>query len=1099
MLTIHEGVFELFVVKDEYATEAQVAAALKEQRKLKKSGKKVRLDELMVEMGHLRATEAEDIREKLDDEIIPGYRLHEELGRGGMGTVYRATQLSMERDVAVKVLSRRLSKDKKFCKKFLQEARNAAKLNHENIMGGIDCGEENGLHFFVMEYVDGESLADQIDRNGPLTVDRAFQVLEQVSRGLKHAHGQKIVHRDIKPENIMLTTDNVVKICDLGLAKPEIKAGEGVKGGTCEGTPYYCAPEQALGRTDIDVKADIYALGASIFHLLTNKTPFDGESARAILWQQVNTPFPDWKEAVPSLSSDQRRLLEDMVIKNREKRLESVDALIARLQAIRASDSIAKGPSRRLSTLSPNKSDGLPLPALVGGGVVILALVAWLAMGPGKEAGDPISQVTQEGPPRVVKKTRPVKLIPVKGPRVDRPKDPKPAPTFTDETSKEMRQAKRLLQDAEDFEAANPDDAKTALVRFRDVVERFPKTPPALTAARQVRRLMGKARRALGETWKGIVKQTRVEMTGGQYRKAIGLIESFKEGYDAIILEGFEKKIERQREAITQAAGRELDAIAIDLGNWAKAAQSLEAHDFGVLDEFKARCPDSLHAKIESIRGEALVVAKAKVASENVRVVLEAIRNHLVEGDLDAALAALSAAQNNPELAGNKAEIDAKANELKHVTAAWHSLEKAFKDLVGQTQVFPFKNGKEQRATVKDFDPKRLEIRLKYYGRKEEIKVHISELGTEFLAGLLPQPRDLSSALGNMNYCILRGLVEEALHCLTAAKSIGIADKSMEARIQKALVEMKEKVVQRLIEQLSSTPIGEQMLALIRRITTDLSGTEYYKVHRQVVIDHFTESRARQIIEEDPEALFNCKVQRISTKTLKYRLSYDFKTQKQIADFIGEVKTLKGSSTKFQDKKAIMTGRIRHKARFAGGPLKFEMKCVPADRKKPNINLMISDQGGLNGVFVGLGTRMRSKEIMISDKAAKKKGARISLPANIVADARDKNWAYMFGDKKPTLKGNGVVRYYLERTKRGTLIVKVGTRIYINLKDAPRSDEAGSIGFYLQGVKLEVQEMKIEGIFEEKWIVDSAMAVATKEAEGFPGAAAKNPKKNKKK
>ncbi|MDF1666953.1 MAG: serine/threonine-protein kinase, partial [Planctomycetota bacterium] len=600
MMTIHEGVFELFVVKDEYATEAQVAQALKEQRKRKKKGAKVRLDELMVELGHLEETEADEIRDRLDDEIIPGYRLHEELGRGGMGTVYRATQLSMERDVAVKVLSRRLSKDKKFCKKFLQEARNAAKLNHENIMGGIDCGESNGLHYFVMEYVPGESLVDQIDRDGPLSIDRAFYLLEQVGRGLKHAHGQKIVHRDIKPENIMLTKEGVVKICDLGLAKPEIKAGEGVKGGTCEGTPYYCAPEQALGRTDIDVKADVYALGASMFHLLTNRTPFDGESARAILWQQVNTPFPDWKTEVPDLSSDQRRLLEDMVIKKRENRLASMDELLERLQALKIAANMPKGPSRRLQPLASGQG-GLPLIPIAVAVLLVLGIVGGvIAMNSGNTDEEPIAKVTDTDPQPKETKRRPIKLTEVPKPE---PKDDK-TPKVDDEAAKLLRQANRLFQEAKDFETANPDNPQLAMVKFRNVVDQFPGTNPAIRAASQVQRLTKKSQKLVANKWGQLVKDIDTKRSKGLYKQAMAAIESFNESYDTRLLNPYQRRMDKKRKDILAMIQRDIDSLGSQLRDWADDTEKDDPEQYKKIDQLKENCPENTHAKLEDLRKE---------------------------------------------------------------------------------------------------------------------------------------------------------------------------------------------------------------------------------------------------------------------------------------------------------------------------------------------------------------------------------------------------------------------------------------------------------------------------------------------------------------
>lgn len=1097
MLTIHEGVFELFVVKDEYATEAQVAAALKEQRKRKKGGAKVRLDELMVEMGHLRESEADEIRDRLDDEIIPGYRLHEELGRGGMGTVYRATQLSMERDVAVKVLSRRLSKDKKFCKKFLQEARNAAKLNHENIMGGIDCGESNGLHYFVMEYVPGESLVDQIDRDGPLSIDRAFYLLEQVARGLKHAHGQKIVHRDIKPENIMLTKDGVVKICDLGLAKPEIKAGEGVKGGTCEGTPYYCAPEQALGRTDIDVKADVYALGASMFHLLTNRVPYDGESARAILWQQVNTPFPDWKTEIPGLSSDQRHLLEDMVVKKRENRLASMDVLLERLQALKVAANMPKGPSRRLQSLA-GAQGGLPIIPLAVVGLLVLAVIGGVvAMTSGKNE-EPVVAKTDEVEPKVKEtKRRPINIIEVEKP--DEKKEDK-KPVIDDEAAKLLRQANRLLQEAKDFEASNPDNPQLAMVKFRNVVHQFPRTEAATAAAGHMKRLIKKSQKVVANKWAQLVKDIDSKRAKGEYKQAMAEIEKFNESYDTRLLNPYQRRMDKKRKDILGMIDRDIDSLGSQLRDWADDAEQDDPEQYKKIDKLKENCPEAVHAKLEELRKEIQDLVKASIANLQSKSVRKKIDQLLREGDLAGARAALDQARADPKLASNKKSLDAKHEELNGIARAWNSFDTAFKDMIGKTRDYPFKGSDDEKATLKSYDVKRLELDLKIYGFKEQKIVKCKELSSEFLMGLMPSINSLPVALGNMNFCLVRGFYEEALLCLDAAEKLGITDKALVQKLKDSRAKLLDQVSKQLIAQLTAAQPGPKALALAERIKKDYTLTSAYKDNRQAVVDAFIKSRALQIINDEPEKLFNCKADKISKKTLKYRLTYKFETQKELADFLIEKKTIGNSSTKFAIRNATFTGRIRHKARFEGGALKMEMKCQIQNRKRPNINIMISDQGGLNGTFVGIGTRMKSKEVILSDDAPKRyRGQRIPLPAHIVADAKDKNWKYLFGSRKPSFpKSKGLIRYYLERSKRGTLSVKLGSRQFISMPDSPGAETPGSVGFYLQGIRLQVSELKLEGVLEQAWLEQEAQKISSEEAKSFPGAPPP-PKKGKKK
>lgn len=185
---------------------------------------------------------------------IPGYEIIETIGSGAMGTVYKAHQVSMDRAVALKVVAPELSEDDEFMKRFLREARISGSLNHPNVVGVIDAGLEGGTYFLTMEYVEGRSVKDMIEADGPLVEKRAVDICLQVARALEHASAHELVHRDVKPENILVTPEGVAKLCDLGLSKAVAEAGI-TQDGTVVGTPFYIAPEQARGAPDLDGRA----------------------------------------------------------------------------------------------------------------------------------------------------------------------------------------------------------------------------------------------------------------------------------------------------------------------------------------------------------------------------------------------------------------------------------------------------------------------------------------------------------------------------------------------------------------------------------------------------------------------------------------------------------------------------------------------------------------------------------------------------------------------------------------------------------------------------------------------------------------------------
>ncbi|GAA3171329.1 Stk1 family PASTA domain-containing Ser/Thr kinase [Blastococcus jejuensis] len=229
------------------------------------------------------------------------YRLEERLARGGMSTVYSATDLRLHRTVAVKVMADHLVHDPTFVDRFTREARAAAMLSHPNVVSVSDQGSDQGLVFLVMELVRGRTLRDLLTARGRLTVGEAFAVLEPVLSGLTAAHRAGIVHRDIKPENVLIGVDGVVKVADFGLARAVVGTGQTSQtGGVLIGTVAYLSPEQ-LERGRADARSDIYAAGIVLYEMLTGHPPFGGDTPLAVAYQHVHHDVPAPSEEVPGI------------------------------------------------------------------------------------------------------------------------------------------------------------------------------------------------------------------------------------------------------------------------------------------------------------------------------------------------------------------------------------------------------------------------------------------------------------------------------------------------------------------------------------------------------------------------------------------------------------------------------------------------------------------------------------------------------------------------------------------------------------------------------------------------------------------------------
>lgn len=273
-------------------------------------------------------------KENLIGKSIQGYTVRERLGRGGMGTVYLAEQMSLKRPVALKILSPELVKDQNFITLFEQEAHAAAALNHPNIVQVYDFGKGDNLYFFSMEFLSGGSVQDLLSREKRLTPKRAVRIALEAARGLEYAEKKKIVHRDIKPDNLMIGEDEVIKIGDLGLAKTLKEGKAAQEEGTILGTPHYVAPEQALGKP-VDPRVDIYALGATLYRMVAGTTPYSGNTVKEILIRKVREEPPALKSIDPELPDSLVGIVERMMAKDPEQRYQSAAQVLPDLVHLR--------------------------------------------------------------------------------------------------------------------------------------------------------------------------------------------------------------------------------------------------------------------------------------------------------------------------------------------------------------------------------------------------------------------------------------------------------------------------------------------------------------------------------------------------------------------------------------------------------------------------------------------------------------------------------------------------------------------------------------------------------------------------------------------
>jgi serine/threonine-protein kinase len=266
-------------------------------------------------------------------QTVGTYKITEILGRGRMGAVYRAHDLSLPRAVALKMIPPNLANDRVTLERFKEGARSCARLNHPNIVTVYGVGNREGLYFMAMECVDGAPLSDIIRERGKLPVKRAVQIALEMASALDEAHGKGIVHRDVKPHNIILDKTGSAKLGDFGLARVLFAATNLTAINTTVGTPRYMAPEQ-WETSKVDGRADIYSLGATFFEMLTGRPPFDGESHIALMRKVSADPAPKLDELDDSLPPKLTGIVAKMLEKDPLQRYRSCSEVKAELEAV---------------------------------------------------------------------------------------------------------------------------------------------------------------------------------------------------------------------------------------------------------------------------------------------------------------------------------------------------------------------------------------------------------------------------------------------------------------------------------------------------------------------------------------------------------------------------------------------------------------------------------------------------------------------------------------------------------------------------------------------------------------------------------------------
>ncbi len=993
----------------------------------------------------------------MDAVEIPGYRLIEMVGRGAMGTVWRAFQLSMQREVAIKILSPELVADEVFTNRFLNEAKAMGKLRHAHIVSALDAGRANGVYYFVMDYVDGRTLDVVLRSEGKMPATKAMRIGAQIAHALDYAHSKGLVHRDVKPGNIIVDDSGVAKLCDLGLARPRGAAGPG---GRAEGTPFYISPEQARGDAKIDHRTDIYSLGASLYHMVTGEPPFRGEDIHQTMRLHIKGVLTPVRERNPEVEEGFAAVIEKMLEKDPEKRYQTAAEAAADLEAVKVGQKPRLGRKPFLAELMAHK---FFLPGAIASVGVILFLILVLALsgpttGDGKKPGDSEKGGHEFATSRRNEKRPP----PEEKPPVEAPPE-RPGPDL--EAQRLLEESRRKVADLL-RELAGPENLEALVLKLEGLLAEYDGTAAQSLLERELAKYKARlaAKRKVDEAKKAL-EEIETLIAAGDFAGASEKASALS------VPRQLRKRLSELRASILPANQKALDDLEKKAADLAERGEFQTARD--EVASLRLRSLSRLSGRFDRILAQ---LQRAEATHEERQALAEF--NKRFDGlmkakNYEAALDLISETLHSVTDRKAVAALEARHFYVKCVVETIKDIRADLMQIRGKEVAYRKYDGTKISGKVLAVSADSVIFETHEGNLTKRIEVKLDELD---VSDLLWLRCGIDGAVFHRYgiYLAEIGHPELALKFLRQARTMGRkVDRGLMKKViegEKAYWETKAAEMCRRMEKLLAS--GKEREASKEfnacRENKRIAATATWRAEAPALRTRIRDALVAATLKDGLGAFVSGKVKKL--KNGRCEIEYRFTRKEEEEDW-----TPRGKS-RFERRGSgvIAKGILIFKVPFSGA-VEMEIRAQPLSLRPANLGVVIkANQHG--AYIVAIGARIGGRQNMRVHRRHPGGLRVVSLPASLVIRT-NKGFgepSCLFGSYSPRKLTNTSYRLRVWHTGEKIGFSVSGSRIGEFYDEVDR-DETGCLGLWAEGSGYRVFSVKMEGKPDEKWLYSQAV------------------------